>query len=201
MDKVYCCSVWFSTAQEQKAVALNAGHPKKHIYTEGEHHEDFMTCVRSYRDGGRMGLVGGLYILARNSEMLKVRLEILREHRIVPYDFETKEDDGAKLYSEAMSNILGNKRFKGDKKHHKRISAKGGNAKREKAADKRNAIMQEDIVRRLCAHPKLTWEDRVRIMGGAPFTKATLQRHYGPEKYEPSPPPKAKPKSPQKRRK
>jgi hypothetical protein len=40
--------------------------------------------------------------------------------------------------------------------------------------------MHQDIVRRICIAPELSWKRRVEILGGAPFSESTLRRLYLP---------------------
>ena len=51
----------------------------------------------------------------------------------------------------------------------------GGLAKAAAAALARGMRCADDIVRRLCDHPALTWDDCAQILG-PPFSKSTLQR-------------------------
>jgi len=178
MDKVYCATVWFSTAAEQKSFAIAKGKNPKAIYTEGDGKEGWAACLGSFRDGGTLGLVGGLYIVGQNSNTLKKRLAEMRLAKVRPYNLETGETDGAKLYSEAMGSILGNRKFRGNKKKHKELSAKGGTVKGEKAQAQRNAILKEDIVRRLCECDEISWKKKASILG-KPWTASSLFRQYG----------------------
>jgi hypothetical protein len=67
----------------------------------------------------------------------------------------------------------------GTKNHRqaRRRGSIGGLAKKASQEAKRNALLNRDIVMRLCAHPKLTWADRAEILG-EPFSISSLQRHY-----------------------
>lgn len=177
MDKVYCATVWFSTAKEQKSFALAKGKTVKQIHVEGENGETFQGCVDSFRDGGTLGLVGGLYIIGQDSNTLKARLATLRAKKVRPYDLETDETDGATLYAAAMGSILGNKKFRGDKKKHKRLSSKGGNRKGVKMAEKRDGIAAEWLLRNIANNPYLTWEQKVELLDGK-ISEGTLRRHY-----------------------
>jgi hypothetical protein len=63
------------------------------------------------------------------------------------------------------------------RKTRQRRGAKGGTAKRDNAAARRNALIADDIAARLCHHPKLTWNDRLEILGEF-FSLATIKRVY-----------------------
>lgn len=177
MDKVFCATVWNSTAKDQREFALSKGKTAKQIHTQGEQGESFETCANSFRNGGTLGLVGGLFILGQDSKMLNERLQVCRDKRIVPYDLRTGETDGGKLYSDAMKNILGNKTFKGNKKKHKQLSAKGGHGKGKSMEEKRDGIAVDWLLRNIANSPYLTWSQKVEMLGGT-ISEGTLRRKY-----------------------
>lgn len=179
MDKIFCSTVWFSTAHEQRNFAIAKGVNPKNIYTKGDGAEGFDAFIASFRgQPGRVGLVGGLYILGQSSDKLRERLAVLRKHSLVPFDFETGETDGAKLYATAMGSILGNKTFKGNKKKHKRLSAKGGVAKLETYREGRLA---EEVAGPIWAAEELLIERRLELMNPKGvkknWTEASARRH------------------------
>ena len=178
MDKVYCASVWFATAQEQKMIALAKGVDKNDIHTEGDGAEGWESLLTSYRGkGGKLGLVGGLYILGQNSNDLKARLAELRERKIKPYDLESGEADGQILYQDAMGSILGSKKFRGDKVHHRKASSKGGHGKGVAMAKKRDGIAAEWLLRNITRADFMTWEQKTTLLNGK-ISEATLRRLY-----------------------
>jgi hypothetical protein len=177
MDKVFCATVWNSTAKDQREFALSKGKSPKQIHTAGEQGESFETCANSFRSGGTLGLVGGLYILGQDSKSLNERLAVLREKNITPYDLKTGEKDGAKLYGLAMKSILGNKKFKGNKKKHKQLSAKGGQGKGKSMEEKRDGIAVDWLLRNIANSPHLTWAQKVEMLGGT-ISEGTLRRKY-----------------------
>lgn len=178
MDKVYCADVWFATAKEQKVIALAQGVDKNDIHTEGEGVEGWDSLLMSYRGkGGKLGLVGGLYILGQSSDALKARLAVLRQKKIKPYDLESGEADGAKLYADAMSSILGSKKFRGDKVHHHKTSAKGGHGKGKAMAEMRAGIAAEWLLRNIARAEWMTWERKLELLESK-ISEATLRRLY-----------------------
>jgi hypothetical protein len=178
MDKVYCADVWFATAKEQKVIALAKGVDKNDIHTEGEGAEGWGSLLTSYRGkGGKLGLVGGLYILGQSSDTLKARLVVLRQKRIKPYDLESGERDGQILYADAMSSILGSKKFRGDKVHHRKASAKGGHGKGVAMAKIRDGIAAEWLLQNIARCHHLTWAQKLELLDGK-ISEATLRRLY-----------------------
>lgn len=47
------------------------------------------------------------------------------------------------------------------------------------STERRNINLRNEIVRRICTHPKLSWDDRQAILCGSPFSASTLRRLYG----------------------
>lgn len=177
MDKVFCATVWNSTAKEQREFALAKGKTVKQIHTQGEQGESFETCANSFRNGGTLGLVGGLFILGQDTKMLNERLQVCRDKRIEPYDMKTGETNGLKLHAEAMKNILGNKKFKGNKKKHKQISSRGGQGKGKSMEQKRDGIAVEWLLRNIANCPYLTWPQKVALLNDE-ISEGTLRRKF-----------------------
>jgi hypothetical protein len=178
MDKIYCADVWFSTAKEQKLFAISRGVDPKYIYAEGEGAESWATLLQSCRKGDRIGTVGGFYIIGQNSEVLKPRLAELRLAHVTPFDFESGEADGSKLYEEFVRSVMGSKAFKKDRKRHKKISAKGGHGKLEKFREGRLA---EEIAGPIWAAEELIIERRLELMNPdgvtRQWTESSARRH------------------------
>lgn len=184
MDRVFCADVWFATAEEQRVIALKKGVAAADIHKEGEGAEGWASMIMSFRGRpGRLGLVGGLYIIAQTSDELKKRLMILRSEKIKPFNLETGEEDGAALYAEAMSSIMGSKKFRGDRKKHRKISARGGEGKAKSAKVKRDGIAEEWLIRNIVKAEFLTWEQREALLTKPgekrpTISEASLRRHY-----------------------
>ncbi len=178
MNKVYCAPVWYATAKEQKTLALAKGVKAEDIHTEGEGAEGWDSLLMAFRGKpGRLGLVGGLYILGQTSDALKARLADLRKHKIKPYDLESGLEDGAALYAEAMSAILGSRKWKGDKKHHKKASSKGGYGKGVAMQKMRDGIAADWLLRNIAQCPHLTWAQKLELLDDK-ISEATLRRLY-----------------------
>lgn len=186
LTKIFCDDVWFKSAATQKEFALSKGYKLSQVYVNGQGGEDLNSCLKSFdgREGGRLGFVGGLYILAQDTETLRKRLALLEEREIYPFDAETGETNQGKLWSAFTSRVMGSKKFKADPKAQKRTSSKGGQARAEKEAAKRERILAENIVRRLRGCPALTVEMCVDILVGddkdSPFSRSTFLRNYKP---------------------
>lgn len=179
-NKVYCCKIPFLTTGEQHQAALDAGLPARAIYVEGRGAETFETCLASFRNGGTLGLVGGLRVLGTARKVIVERVLALKAKGVVPYDLDSGERDETKLLNDAICKINGGRALGEDPGHAKRIGAKGGSAKGAKAQERRNAIMAEEIVARLWQAKELTGRKTAEILG-PPWSESTLRRKYGPK--------------------
>lgn len=179
MDKIYCCAIPFHNASQQHQAAIDAGKSARSIYVEGRGNETFSTCIGQFRGPGTLGLSWGLRVLGNSRQMIVERVMALKKLHIVPYDLDTGERDETKLLNDAINKIHGAKALREDPRHAGRIGRKGGTSKGVHAQKRRDDLFREDVVIRLCQHPKLTWDDCAEILGGAPFSASTLRRKYG----------------------
>lgn len=177
-EKVYCCSIPFLKTTEQHQAAVDAGKDPRSIYVEGRGAETFESCVASFRNGGRLCLVGGLRVLGSSRTTIVERVRILKSKGIIPFDMDTGQADETELLNAAIQKINGQRTLGEDPRRPRRLGAKGGTAKGVKSKERRDAIMAEEIVRRLCSHPKLSWDDRAEILG-PPWSATNLRLHYG----------------------
>jgi hypothetical protein len=179
MDKVYCSPIPFCNATQQHQAAIDAGKPARSIYVEGRGAETFNACISQFRHGGTLGLVGGLRVIGQTRVIIMDRLRELRKRNIIPYNLDTGNRDQAELLNEAISKINGARALKENPRHAQRIGRAGGTAKGIAAADRRDEIMKEEIIARICTAPELSWKRRAEILGGKPFSESTIRRLYG----------------------
>lgn len=177
-EKVYCCSIPFLKATEQHQTAIDAGKDPRSIYVEGRCAETFETCVAAFRNGGRLCLVGGLRVLGTSRVMIVDRVRTLKTKGIIPYDMDSGATDETELLNAAIQKINGQRALGEDPRRPRRIGAKGGAMKGVKMQERRNSVLAEEIVIRLCNHPKLSWDERASILG-AGWSASTLRRKYG----------------------
>lgn len=177
-EKVYCCPIPFLKATEQHQAAIDAGKDARMIYVEGRGAETFETCVASFRDGGRLCLVGGLRVLGSSRTTIVERVRILKSKGIIPYDMDTGLTDETELLNAAIQKINGARALGEDPRRPRRMGAKGGIAKGMAAQKRRNDILRDAIIQRICAAPELTWTRRAEILGEG-FSESTIRRLYG----------------------
>jgi hypothetical protein len=159
-------------------MAIDKGKSPRSIYVEGRQAETFETCVASFRTGGTLGLVGGLRVLGSSRVKIVARVRILKAKGITPYDVMTGCTDGTELLSAAIAAINGARGMGIDPRTPGLRGRRGGKQKGVNAQKKRDAIMHEAVVARICTHPKLDWTDRAEILGEN-FSASTLRRLYG----------------------
>lgn len=179
MNIGYAAKIPFSPAESQEAGLQADG--VNTVYVEGRGAETLAACLVAFRErGGELHVFGGLRVLGGSRDKIVQVIRDLKRRKIVVVDNMNKErsdQHGTEMLDRAMRQILGSNKVKGSAKHARKIGALGGDAKAESAKAKRDAIMREDIIRRVTNHPKLTWADKVEILG-EPFNESTLRRHY-----------------------
>lgn len=169
----------FAVNEDQEAVLREHGLKPSAIYPLGRGEEDISAVVRSFRgQPGEIAVAADLRIFgSRRKEILAVTANLERAGlKIV--DVTRPDQSLSQLIDYALGKTAGDARWLGAKKTAKSTGRRGGKAKAVVQELRRAAIAHEDVVRRLCAHPKLTWKDREAILGGKPFTVATLRRRY-----------------------
>lgn len=180
LKKGYAQKIPFSPAEAQEA-GLHAEDAKLAVYLEGRDAETFVECLKSYREQpGELWVFGGYRVLGGSRDKIMSVIRDLKRRKIIVVDKmnnERMDQHDSEMLDRAMRQILGSNKVKGSSKHARQIGAQGGDAKAVSAKAKRDAIMREDIIRRVTNHPKLTWADKVEILG-EPFNESTLRRHY-----------------------
>lgn len=106
------------------------------------------------------------------------RVRRLKALGITPYDLETGNTDETELLNDAIQKINGQRALGEDPRRPRRMGARGGRMKGVRSQERRDAIMSDAIVRRLCQATELSWERRAEILG-PPWSATTLRRHYG----------------------
>ena len=148
------------------------------IYTEGLNGESLESAIAAFRGRpGELAIAADLRVFGESRKAILATIHRLGEIKVI--DIHNKEDENSlpKMIDRAIASLGAYARFKGSKKTAKVTGRRGGKRKAESARENRESVMQADIIKRLCAHPKLTWQDRLDILG-EPFTQSTLRRHY-----------------------
>lgn len=168
----------FCTTKEAKQKLLDFGISKGRIYLLGEGHENIKRCLDSFRSPGWLVLAQDLRAFGKTKKAITAQTNEIERKHIRIYDI-THPTDGTytALIARAHGALAGS-RFADDPRRAHRLGRKGGEAKAVEQALKRNAVLREDIVRRLAAVPELSWKRKAAILG-KPWTASTLFRHYG----------------------
>ena len=167
----------FCTSERGKDRLIEFGFDEREIYQLGHGAETFEACLNSYR-----GLEGWIVIpsdardLGSNKRVISEAVSELEKGKIRILSLTHPEDDTYAAIIQRGHVAISNSRFTDP---HKARSQErwGGEAKGSAAAAKRNAVMADEAVRRLCAHPKLTLSDCAEILGPL-FSESTLRRNY-----------------------
>lgn len=122
--------------------------------------------------------MGGLRVLGSSRALIVARVRELKTRGVTVFDFDTGETDEINLLNAAIQKINGQRTLGEDPRRPRSMGARGGRGKGLAAARRRDNLLRQDIVRRLCHHPKLNWEDCEAILGGPPFSASTLRRLF-----------------------
>lgn len=176
-DKIYCKDIIYLKVKDQLEIARKAGRQDRDIFVEGRGAETLDACLNAIRGAGTLGLPGGLRAFGDSRVAIMEKMRALRARGIRVYDLQTGEDDTGELLAEAVAKIAGARSLRLNPRQPVRLGRRGGMVKGIRAQEKRDAILQEAIVKRLCAHPKLNWKDCAQILGPN-WSESTLRRLY-----------------------
>lgn len=168
----------YAANKAQRESLIASGIPARAIWTQGDGTETLEWALAKFR-----GLKGTLVISSMGRVLGDTKASALAAARkielagVAVYDLAVAAlSPLSDVISRALTAVLGSARIK-NRRHARYIGGKGGNAKGASSDAHRTAIMSAEAVKRLCAHPALTWRDCAEILG-SPFSIATLQRHY-----------------------
>lgn len=181
LKKGYAVKIPFSPAESQEA-GLIGECAKLKVYSESRPGENWAECLKSFRDApGELWVFGGYRILGGSRDKIMATLKDLKRRKIIVVDkMNNERSDGqdSEMLDRALRQILGNAKVRGTRKFAQKIGAQGGTERWRRAQERKNAIMHEDIVHRLCRNEKLSWREKAEILG-APWTASSLFRQYG----------------------
>lgn len=150
----------------------------KQTYVIGRNFECLRWALSWLRGrGGILKVATDLRIFGTTRATMMAALDECERQGVTVIDIAHPEDTTFAQRVKRALTAISNARFIGDRRKARREGAKGGTAKGIAAAAARAAVMADDAVRRLCAHPKLTWQDCADILGPL-FSVSTLQRNY-----------------------
>jgi len=181
MEKAWVRKLWGHPVEAQIKLLKDYGLKDREIYVEGRGAEDFAGLLRSLRPGDDiLHIAADLRVFGDSRKEILGKTDQLEMRGLRVLDVRDENAKFSALLDRALGEVSKYARFRGRVGKAKQIGRKGGEGKAVAAKAKRDALMHEEIVRRLVAHPKLTWEDCADILG-PPFTISTLRRHYGPK--------------------
>jgi hypothetical protein len=170
----------------EKAALIAFGLTERIIYMDKNGAENIDTCINSFRRetpedrfGGALLVVPGedIRLFGEGRKAISKITDRLERLQIKLLNIAHQEDVTYSAHNDRASTAIAAQRFKGNRRAARRAGSSGGLAKKANAAAKRDALMREDIVRRMVTHPKLTINDCAGILGEG-FSAATLRRCY-----------------------
>lgn len=180
MKKGFCRSLPKRTAAEQEKTLTGYGLTDKDIYVDGRGAESLSACVASFHGRpGELILAADLRVFGESRKAILDVTAMLERLRITVCDIHSNETSLPMMLDEALAALAAYSRWNGSKKTAKATGKRGGAAKGKGQEAKRAERAHPDVVRRIARCPKLTWKEKSELLGGNPFSTATLRRHYG----------------------
>lgn len=195
MEKGFVRKLPKMPTETQIATLRTKGLKANDIY-DADKGEDVDSCLMSYRrDGGTLWIAADHRVFGDTQAKITDAVSKFEERRIRIVDLAHPElVTISKQQRYAFSRIAFMRRWDGDKRKAKRTGERGGRAKAVVAAAKRAERVPEDVIGRMLWTVEnkqvLTWRLLEWVLGGKPFSTATLRRHYAAS--GPPPPPKSR---------
>lgn len=169
----------FCTQKDYRAALMTYGLSERHIFQRGAGAEDLDPCLATFR--GRPGwlvMAQDLRAFGGTKRLVAARVDELERAKIRVLDLSHPEHQTYSAQMQHAHILISGSRFQGDRRRARRQGRDGGLGRGRAANERRNALLHQDIVRRICSAPELTWKRRVEVMGGPPFSESTLRRLY-----------------------
>lgn len=167
----------FAVNPTQEAAIVAYGLSPKGVYLRGRNKEDIDDALTALRDGGELLIAGDLRIFGSKRKEILAITDRIEAAGIKIVDVRKPTASLSKLIDCALSKTAGDARKKGAGVSVKKAGKKGGKRKGVVQELRRAAIAHEDVVRRICEAPELSWRRRAEILG-PPFSTGTLRRRY-----------------------
>ncbi len=179
MRKAFVSALPKITVAEQVAELTAAGIGDRETYINGRGAETLSACVASFHGRpGELLIAADLRVFGESRKAILETLAMLNRMQITVRDVANEETNQPAMMDRALTALANYSKWKGDSKKQAKNGRQGGKLKATWQEMRRAEKVPEDVVRRLCACPKLTWKDCAAILGGKPFSAATLRRHY-----------------------
>lgn len=174
----YTAKIPFSPCEAQEEGLKAAGVDR--IYVEGRGAENLAECFKSMRADKELHVFGGLRVFAGSRDSLVLAIKDFKKRKIVVVDdmnSERLDTHEAEMLVRALRQILGSNKVKGSRKFAREIAKRGGKAKGESMAKRRDGIADKSVIVNVVNCPLLTWEWKVKIFDGK-ISEATMRRRY-----------------------
>lgn len=167
----------FCKTKDQAVHLREYGVPEKDIWLAGRGAESLDGCLATFR--GRSGVLivaNDLSILGKSRRDIAAIMGRLETLRIRVVDISHPEDDTVAALMQRAANAVCRTRFR-DRRAVRRMGRNGGLARGVSQAERRQEIAADWVIRNIVAAPYITWEDKVRLLGGK-ISESTLRRHF-----------------------
>lgn len=167
----------FAVNPTQEAAIIAYGLPPKSVYLLGRNKETLDHALATFRQGGELMIAADLRIFGSKRKDILAVTDRIEAAKVRIVDVRDPKASLSKLIDIAISKTAGDARKLGKGKTVKAAGRRGGKRKGEMQELRRAAVAHEDVVRRICEAPELSWRRRAEILG-PPFSVATLRRKF-----------------------
>lgn len=167
----------FARNLEEEAALKASG--VKSVYVIGRGTETLDNLIKACRgERGELLLATDLRIFGSKRKEIMAAMDKIESAGLKVVDIREPKTSQSKLIDFALGKTAGDARSLSAGKTLKVAGKKGGKRKAEVQELRRAAVAHPDVVRRLCECDLIPWREKVRILGGKPFSTAGLRRMY-----------------------
>ncbi len=180
MRRAFVRAIPKRSPKEQEEYLLAFGITKRELYVDGASAESLSSCIASFRgQGGELFIAADLRVFGESRKAILDTMAMLDSLKIKVCDIHSGENSMPMMIDRALAELASYSRWAGSRGMATRTGRKGGKTKAIKQEAKRAEIAHPDVVRRLCECDKISWREKSAILGGNPYSTATLRRRYG----------------------
>lgn len=167
----------YCTTRSLRLDLLHYGMSEQHIYCLADEGEDLDECLRTFRDRpGHLVLATDLREFGRNKKIISETMTRLEKAKILVLDITRPEDDTQAALIQRSSYMISNERLV-DSRRAVSMGRWGGEARGKKFREKRDALDENGLIKRIVNHPGLSWKIRGELLKGV-ASVSSLRRHY-----------------------
>lgn len=184
MEKGFVKKLWKIPTDAQRQLLHADGLKDRDIYEDAGKDENIDACIMAFRGrGGVIKIAADFRVFGDSQEAITAVVDRCEQQGIKLVDVAHPELKSVSAQiKHAFARLAFMRRFDGDKRKARKTGEAGGRAKAVVAAAKRAERVPDLTISRLIWTVEnkqvVTWRHLEWILGGKPFSVATIRRHY-----------------------